>query len=650
MRKILIIIFVLTVLTLSVTLSACDYQGDIYLQSVNITAYLKENGDLEVIETWTAKINEGEYRNLYKEINLYDRDFNAYSKIKDVSVRDEDNGIDFEEAELRNLENGIPPGVKNVWYLDKRSASVTEFGLVMPVVDSGTRTFTFSYTVTGMARRYNDGTRIDWKPFSEDFTLYIEDYKATLYLPDNASTEGSLAWFHNETAGSYVEIKEDCFYYSAQNVSAGTQIETRVLTPNERFSGLGKVRNADIKEATIAEEEKWLADWLKELDRRRILSIVDIILAVLVAVEAVIVTLIFRNKNKRIKDNYPEYYREIPEGWSAAELGHLFYYYQGGVARGDRKGRLLSATMLELARRYYIEIIPGEGDDYKINVQNSPEGKLNELLPHERALLDLLRDVEDHFGREFTMDDFEKYAKKEYRKVDTSIRAFHTRSEEKFKRAGFIDNIKKAINVLTVVAICHLGIGAIAFASGLSEFPVFGVAGLLGGVFMLLLNPKLPRLNKAGEAEFMKAEGLKKYMLDFSNLKEYDVPKLVLWEEYLVFATMMGISREVIKSLKLVYPELREENLSVYRPNYAARSFIWTYVWLSKPSFGPTGGLDLGARFDKALNNVAVTARALANPKSGGYFGGFGGSGKGLGGGGFRGGGGGFGGGGGGAR
>ena len=55
--------------------------------------------------------------------------------------------------------------------------------------------------------------------------------------------------------------------------------------------------------------------------------------------------------------------------------------------------------------------------------------------------------------------------------------------------------------------------------------------------------------------------GLKRYMLDFSLLKEREVPELVLWEKYLVYATAFGISERVINQLKIVYPQITSGEL-----------------------------------------------------------------------------------------
>lgn len=59
-------------------------------------------------------------------------------------------------------------------------------------------------------------------------------------------------------------------------------------------------------------------------------------------------------------------------------------------------------------------------------------------------------------------------------------------------------------------------------------------------------------------------KAFKKYMEDFSLLKDKEVPALVVWEKYLVFATAFGISEKVLKQLKVIYPEMTDMNSTMY--------------------------------------------------------------------------------------
>lgn len=81
---------------------------------------------------------------------------------------------------------------------------------------------------------------------------------------------------------------------------------------------------------------------------------------------------------------------------------------------------------------------------------------------------------------------------------------------------------------------------------------------------------KIDVYTQKGIDEQDKWEALERYMKDFSLLKEKEVPDLKIWESFLVYATVFGISEKVIEQLKTVYPEYRDMDYSIYPNLYIA--------------------------------------------------------------------------------
>ena len=50
--------------------------------------------------------------------------------------------------------------------------------------------------------------------------------------------------------------------------------------------------------------------------------------------------------------------------------------------------------------------------------------------------------------------------------------------------------------------------------------------------------------------------GLKKYLKEFSNMKEKAAMDVKLWDEYLIFACLFGMTKKVAKQISYMYPEL----------------------------------------------------------------------------------------------
>lgn len=620
------------------TLSGCVNKGDIYLEELKINAVVNADGDLSVTETWQTKIDSGSYRNIYKVLNCYDQEFGEVSNLIVNSVYYVEGEMYFTQSQDNNAVNNYE------WYTTHNSAYEIELGVMMPAMErNSTYTFIFDYTLTDFASAYSDTAQVYYQMISKDFALYIENFNVSIALPSEASADDTLFWFFTDVNDSYITMENNVISANAGKVQAGTSLEIRAIPDKSHFNTLAKTKAENGRQRIIDEA---LEDYEKVVAKRR-LYIIDVSLAVLFVIAAAAAVIAAQIINKKVKGDYPEYFREIPEGWSAAEAGHLFYYYEGGIEKKNLRGRMISATVLELARRDYLELKPGEKDDeFTINTfEDLPSVKLADLKPHERTLFNLLKNVEEFYSHPFTMDEFESYAKKKAIEVDKIMKDFVFKSRNKFKNSNFIGKTGKVMTYAASFGIILIILGAIVFING--TVPFMGIGAAISGLLLLLGMPKLAKLNKNGEEMFQKFNGLKKYMLDFSNIKEYDIPKLILWEEYLVFATMMGISREVVKNLTLVYKEFSEPEAYSGRGSFNS-GYLFTYIYLfnTRASFGKN--FDMGSCFDKAITNVSNTVRTLSAPKSGGGFGGFGGFGGS--GGGFSGGGGGFGGGGGGAR
>ncbi len=111
-------------------------------------------------------------------------------------------------------------------------------------------------------------------------------------------------------------------------------------------------------------------------------------------------------------------------------------------------------------------------------------------------------------------------------------------------------------------------------------------------------------------------------MEDFSMINDKTVPELVLWEKYLVYATVFGIADKVLKQLKVVYPQITDVDYM--------NSNGYTYMYLMYSH-------NFSNSFISSLNrSVATSYHSTTNYSSGSGGGGGFSSGGGFGGGGGR--------------
>lgn len=636
----------LTVCLFALLLGGCsDYADDAkqIMRKLNITEQLQENGDLKVTEQWNVELQDRDkpYRNLYRSFP-YDKNV----EVAGLSVRDDDRGVAY--ADAGDLD---PTAVSSDELQDKsythRTSDGTEIGWFMPAVDEGTRSFTVSYTLKNMAEVYADTAVLYHQFLSSEFSLPVEKLTGTVSFPDAGKKENVRAWLHTTAKSSLSVDSPAQVSFQASEVPAETMVEVRLCVPPGLFPSSVRTSGDSVLASIEAQELKWAKDNEARLHREYILGIVDASAGALVFLAAVFVFVLVLLKNRRHEVEVPEYTREIPGGNSPGGVANLFYFYSGGVQDKER-GRVLSATLLSLARKGFVRISPDGEKDMAVTVMGDTKQK--QLTAGEQAFYEMISTVSESFDGSFTMKQFKKYAEKHFAYVDGRIEGFMTVSKQEIADRGYYQYQPKYFGKLKAFGTLAIILAIFAFILSSSRNALFvylPLSLIIGGILLIAAGSLRMKLSEKGEYEYGVWHGLKKYMLEFSRMKEYGVPQLELWEEYLVYATMMGISKEVCSQLKLAYPQLSEE---AYLDSYFGNSWLY-YMFaprLHVAGFaGPGSGMDIGSAFGKAMNDIGSAATRLAHPPadSHGGSGGFGGGG--FGGGGFSGGGGGFGGGGG---
>ena len=129
-----------------------------------------------------------------------------------------------------------------------------------------------------------------------------------------------------------------------------------------------------------------------------------------------------------------------------------------------------------------------------------------------------------------------------------------------------------------------------------------------------------------GQAAARQALGFKKFLGDFTRMHEKQSMEAVLWQEYLVFASMFGIADKVAKEMKDINPDL-------YTQMMPDTGTTFTDIYTMSRMFG--NSMSNGIAYGRPASTVPSYSRGTASSS----WGGFGGHSSFGGGGGFHGGG-----------
>ncbi|MBW7573520.1 DUF2207 domain-containing protein [Caproiciproducens faecalis] len=609
------------------------------LENLDIVSQLSSNGDMQVTETWHINL-EGRgkpYSNLYKTFPVNEK---QASGIENLSVYDMDENVKYSFRDDVNPTSGYF-SEDNVCYI-YNTAQDTEIGWFMPSIESGVRNFRVSYTIKNLVAVYGD-TSVLYNAFiGNKFSIPITQLHGTISLPAGAKDKEVKGWLHC-TAQSQLTVNSPTqITFTANKVPPETLVETRVCMPVSLFPASTRISTANVLSDIEKEEQKWADEWAEKQRMNYIIGVVDAVAGVVLVIAGIFILIWLKKKAKPYQVDAPEYTREIPEGSSPGGAANLFYYYSGGVTSKE-EGRVFSATLMSLARKGYVGFDSSEKKEFMVNILGNT--KQLPLTQSEQTFYDMIATVASSYGDRFTMKQFEKYAKDHSKYIDSSMENFLSQTKREIAARGYYEHRPSFLTGSSLLGILSIA-GAVAILLLTGGWLVYIPLGfLIFGILLLVAASGKTRLSAKGEYDYAVWHGLEKYMLEFSRMKEYGVPELTLWEEYLVYATMMGISKKVCDQLKMVYPQLNDDG-------YLYTNYGGSYMYyMFGRSVGMGGfshiGSDFGSVLGSTISNISTSATRLAHPpQSSGGSGGFGGGG--FGGGGFGGGGGGFGGGGGG--
>ena len=194
------------------------------------------------------------------------------------------------------------------------------------------------------------------------------------------------------------------------------------------------------------------------------------------------------------------------------------------------------------------------------------------------------------------------------------------------KKEKFFDNLKGKYVwgiIMLIIAILIDFIGSFTFHV---DFSLLHLLIPLALIF-LIYTCFIKRKSKKGIEHYAKWKAFKNFLNDFGSFSTKELPEVILWERYLVYATIFGLAKKVQKDMNVKIKEIDVSNMNNN-----------TYIFINNYNFSSI----LNDSVNQAYNGAQRAITRESTSSSGGSFGGHGGgfsSGGGFGGGGRSGGG-----------
>lgn len=620
-------------------------RSSISIESFDAVITINDSGDMTVVERWDMTYNER------MNVRFRDIKYNKYAAGYPLSISpinkayfDEDNvAVRFfhDDEDLTYLarvaysfngeydELGYPiECLPNVQYCESIFIDATNArGL------EGNVAFEYTYTILGAITKYSDISELNWRIF-EYSEAKIKVAHIEVNFPVNGLSEDSiLVWGHGLSQGTIEIASNRQVVMDMKNIKDGEFPEFRILVDNSLFPNI----DSDNEFITSSMNKQVLMDYEARLaeetnSRIMIATVVLIATIAMVGLMGAITYYIYVKYDKEYEPEFKgDYFRELPSEDTPAEVSYLVFMKK-------INDETIPATLLDLIRKKFITIgnygtdMTSSKADFELKID--ADKKKTNLLSHEVHFLNWIFNKIGN-GSVVTTKQIENFGKTDVNKArdfQNHAKIFvklakKEAEKKKYFEYGFEVKKSKAFMAILLPMIL-LGTSFITTMSYNIDNTISILICIVISIIYSIYILSIKKRSVLGNEVYTKWNAFKKFMLDFSRMDDYPIPGIIVWEHYIVYATVFKIADKVSEQLKVKLPqdEFDNKDSTFMGRSYYSRGFFYgSMIHNLHTTFTI-------AKMNSTSTIVAANAAKIGSSGGGGGFGGgssFGGGGGG---------------------
>ena len=591
-KNYIILITTISILLISLMGSAFAEDRSYSIPSINMDLFLQNDGSIHVKETIHYSFS-GTYNGVYRDLPL-----KSGQVLQNVKVST-DGAYSSEEI----IDQGDTQRIKIYLYSDAAKTSS---------ISNRDVNVTIEYDLLHVLRFYNDIAELQYKLVGEGWSVPIGQLNAKIHVP---SSDGVKYWLNPPYYAKNSSWQDNTLEVTSESIPSGDYLEVRMVLPKSQFSS-NPTNGTIINQDALNQIEQIQNDYQNQLNFN---SMLYSILAVLMILAIFIPVIIYFRYGREPKIDYQaEYERDIPTDDPPALVNAICGPgFSKKIGEPDMDG--FKATIMDLIDRKYLlmEKEPpskeGYGFDDSMFLKINPAKDKSTLKEFELDILNFLEEFED--DGLISLDQIS--ADLSDLETAKAFRDTYNNWKDDIKERFLTDDqlkkifIKKGDTYLKIFGVVGIISSALVFFFTITDpLPAASYAlmasivlGVVSIISLILPQKIAGQWTTYGEEYDAKWHNFKKYIQDFSLIKEYPPESVTIWNKYLVYATALGAAEAVKKAMELYVPSDQLEGSDIYMFHYY-------------------GGYAL---LSSSLNTGITTASA----GSGGDFGGVGGVGGG---------------------
>lgn len=613
--KIFMGIFIVISLAVFTSVSFAEVDVDFSIPFANIHLYIQEDGNLHVVETIHYSFSS-DYRGVDRTIpyksgekidNLNVTTKNAYSRF---TVSDNGNQKYIKVYLYSNPEKTEPSTNKDI-------------------------EVTYEYDFINVIKLYNDVATLQYNLWGDEWSVDLGRLNTYVYLNDGNSINNSFSnnnsnnniisnsisnnsisnniidyWLNPKDFVLSEKWNNNTLEVSTKKINSGNIFELRMLLPKDYFNnpiyasiygGNGKENFLDLQKAYENEYNFFSS----------LYNVLIVIMIILAGIPLLIYLLFGREPKISYQGIYE---REPPTNDPPAVVNAL---YKGNVGSTDMDG--FKATILDLVNKKYLKM-----ENFKSSYKTLDDGEkiktpsisfndgldISNLKNSEKSALNVLKIFSNNENK-LDLNKFENDMQNEVMAKKFRDHYNSWSNDVENEATVNIENlfISKGYNLALVIGI--LGI----ILSGVSIFSIFvnfiptyiPPVSLLFYISILLMivsfitvslpNHVFGHWTQKGKENNDKWQKFKKYLKDFSLIKEHPPESIVIWNDYLVYATALGVAKSVQKAMEKIIPrETLDSSDSYIFYNYGGTYLLFSSFdsGISTATSSDSGGMGGG--------------------------------------------------------
>ena len=533
---------------------------DKFLSLINI----EEDGSIKVREL--IKLN-GEYNGLERELTLSNGnnseatytlediegnnslyDGSAITDVKVGSIKDDGN-LNFDDFN-RNISyfdnDSLASNGDSHLYTISGNYSDTHLKLYNP--DSLDEIFYIEYTVLDVVVVHNDIAELAYNVLGDGYKENIGQFDVKVVLPNGDSDY--RVWLHGPLNGDIDIINNKESIGSFSFLGAYNPVSVRLIFNKSLVPYAYKYSGLTAKDAIINYQTKLSDEANKEREKIKNANMMLITISIIFIVISIILAICIylkERKSKKTEFNM-EYFRDFPADYGPDVLEYLL----------DKKvtEKSLSATILNLIYKKVLKvekIDKKRKDDYKLILQEYDEASLTET---EKIALKLIIEEVGN-SKEVVLSTIKKHCSSvsNAKSFMELYNDFIKESKQLGKEKKFYSSTPSIVFIAFVVYFLGIILVFMGFAFDLVYLSIILIALI---IVLLIFTFTRKFFTKEGAEHYAKWMAHKRFLEDFSRFNEKELPEVILWDKYLVYAVVLDCADKLSKEMKI-----KVENMNI---------------------------------------------------------------------------------------